>query len=859
MSTTSILYTFDELMTSGIVVMQDGKEVRRKVERILIPMIQRPYAQGRKSQKGIRDNFLMDIFAALENKEVGKLELNFVYGTFTGSESGCFELLDGQQRLTTLFLLHWYIAKRERLYGSMAALPEYLDKFEYQTRTTSTLFLRKLYNARIAADELPSRTLRKATWYSKSFDKDSTIDSMLRMLDAIHKKYNEAAVKPTYQDLEKLKFYVLELNGFGLSEELFIKMNARGLQLTPFENFKADLVGYMKPLYTEQVTMTLSNLGRSVPCWLNFSSLIDGKWTNLFWERPADGENSGGKECDIKFFRFIQRFFACKSVLIAETDSRIANDPLYLFFTKNVEVERHLGFEPYAAMIARGKEKGVDLVMQLQHVLNLLCDGNIGHTLLDALTAPWEQQRTWQPWDAENEVGLRQMILLSVLIEYVCRIQTASQLDEALFTTWMRFAHNMVQNTDVNQVKNQITLIRLLNEALCFHLEGEPQFKAWEHPYEAIKAFNASRRDNRYLNAEAQKARRILEDRQWEKAFRKAESDMFMQGSVTFYYEEGMELSVYEDRTARVPQVFNKDGVVDELAQDYLLVRAVLCRNYDWTGIRKNSTNFNITNRSADRHLRNLTIWNTNKEVKRLFYSLLDCTDSKQRIALLKTVAEEQYALQLRQDDWTEPEQKRLQKLYDRLHSEKVMQALRWLYSHDEINMIGVYIHGDGNGTLYKGPVNYMSLSSERHKVVPAIVGKYQEQLKLQYTDERQTDSLKHFCNFSGSNIVLYSQAALAGGARLKLTFLEYGSLCIDVFGAGKAKELFDAYCKMYGTTNIHDRNGKDIADTNGSLNFYKENDENCYRVNFIADASSSMDNINQLCKLMDEACNVLQ
>lgn len=407
MSTTSILYTFDELMTSGIVVMQDGKEVRRKVERILIPMIQRPYAQGRKSQKGIRDNFLMDIFAALENKEVGKLELNFVYGTFTGSESGCFELLDGQQRLTTLFLLHWYIAKRERLYGSMAALPEYLDKFEYQTRTTSTLFLRKLYNARIAADELPSRTLRKATWYSKSFDKDSTIDSMLRMLDAIHKKYNEAAVKPTYQDLEKLKFYVLELNGFGLSEELFIKMNARGLQLTPFENFKADLVGYMKPLYTEQVTMTLSNLGRSVPCWLNFSSLIDGKWTNLFWER--------------------------------------------------------------------------------------------------------------------------------------------------------------------------------------------------------------------------------------------------------------------------------------------------------------------------------------------------------------------------------------------------------------------------------------------------------------------QTDSLKHFCNFSGSNIVLYSQAALAGGARLKLTFLEYGSLCIDVFGADKAKELFDAYCKMYGTTNIHDRNGKDIADTNGSLNFYKENDENCYRVNFIADASSSMDNINQLCKLMDEACNVLQ
>ena len=845
-------------MTSGIVSVQDGKEVRRKVERILIPMIQRPYAQGRKSQKGIRDNFLMDIFAALENKEVGKLELNFVYGTFTGSESGCFELLDGQQRLTTLFLLHWYIAKREQMEDATAALPEYLDKFEYQTRTTSTLFLRKLYNARIAADELPSRTLRKAAWYSRSFDKDSTVDSMLRMLDAIHGKYNEAAVKPTYHDLEKLKFYVLELNGFGLSEELFIKMNARGLQLTPFENFKADLVGYMKPRYTDPVPMTLSNLERSVPCWLNFSSLMDGKWTNLFWTRPSDGENSGGKECDMRFFRFVQRFFACKSVLLADTltDTRIANDPLYLFFTRNVEVERHLGFGPYAAMIARGKEKGADLVMQLQHVLNFLCDDHIGNVLLAALTAPWEQQRTWQPWGADGEVGLRQMILLSVLIEYVCCIQETSQFSENLFTTWMRFAHNMVQDTDVNQVKNQITLMRLLNEALHFQPDGNPQFKAWEHPYEAIIAFNASRRDNRYLNAEAQKASRILEAPQWETAFRKAEADVFMQGSVTFYYEEGMALSVYENRTANVPQVFNKDGVVDELAQGYLLVRAVLCRNYDWTGIRKNATNFNITNRSADRHLRNLTIWNTNKEVKQLFCSLLDCTDSKQRVDLLTNVAEEQNALQLKPGDWTATEQQRLQKLYDRLHSEKEMKALQWLL-HSGIRMMGVSIHGDGNGALYKGSVNSMSLTSERHKVIPDIVSKYKGLFMLQYADDRQTESFNNFGNFSGSNIVLYSQAQLSGGARLKLKFLEYGSLCIDVFGADKAKELFDAYCQMYGTNNIHDQNGKDICDADGSLSYYNDKGDNCYHVNYIDDACSLP--IADIYKLMDEAYKVLQ
>lgn len=104
MSTTSKLYTFHELMTDGILMENEGKKMRRKVGRILIPMIQRPYAQGRKSQQSIRNKFLQDIFNALEDNSTKKLELNFIYGTFVEEgKDGSFELLDGQQRLTTLF------------------------------------------------------------------------------------------------------------------------------------------------------------------------------------------------------------------------------------------------------------------------------------------------------------------------------------------------------------------------------------------------------------------------------------------------------------------------------------------------------------------------------------------------------------------------------------------------------------------------------------------------------------------------------------------------------------------------------------------------------------------------------------
>src|ERR1035437_424410 len=78
---------------------------------IEIPIIQRDYAQGRideKTQK-IRDRFLDALITAIivENKPQ---ELDFVYGSI---DAGSMQPLDGQQRLTTLFLLHWFIAYKE--------------------------------------------------------------------------------------------------------------------------------------------------------------------------------------------------------------------------------------------------------------------------------------------------------------------------------------------------------------------------------------------------------------------------------------------------------------------------------------------------------------------------------------------------------------------------------------------------------------------------------------------------------------------------------------------------------------------------------------------------------------------------
>jgi uncharacterized protein with ParB-like and HNH nuclease domain len=76
-----------------------------KEQKIEIPIIQRDYAQGRKDKKELRLRFLNALSTSLSEKK--EIKLDFIYGE---NVDGAFQPLDGQQRLTTLFLIHWYAA-----------------------------------------------------------------------------------------------------------------------------------------------------------------------------------------------------------------------------------------------------------------------------------------------------------------------------------------------------------------------------------------------------------------------------------------------------------------------------------------------------------------------------------------------------------------------------------------------------------------------------------------------------------------------------------------------------------------------------------------------------------------------------
>jgi uncharacterized protein with ParB-like and HNH nuclease domain len=116
-------------------------------ELIEVPIIQRDYAQGRKSATDVREQFLRTIDAALsklpdESKQ--PLDLDFVYGSLMKiNNQEHFSLLDGQQRLTTLFLLHWYLAHKEEKVEKLRQLlltKKGNSRFTYQTRPSSADF-----------------------------------------------------------------------------------------------------------------------------------------------------------------------------------------------------------------------------------------------------------------------------------------------------------------------------------------------------------------------------------------------------------------------------------------------------------------------------------------------------------------------------------------------------------------------------------------------------------------------------------------------------------------------------------------------------------------------------------------------
>lgn len=241
-----------------------------KEHNVRIPRIQRDYTygSGTKKTEEVVEKILNDIKKSLEDTD-SELILDFVYGS--NDFEGNYSPLDGQQRLTTLFLLQLFALWNSDQNKELV--------FHYATRDNTEEFCKNLTDPKIfkydPEGEKISEQIKDSSLFRTSFNDDPSILSMLVVLDKIEHKFKDLAKDGVLFDLLenncRIKFFCLDFGNYGRADDLYIKMNSRGKALTDYEIFKSQIEKYIEV-----------NLGDKELKY-EFAKKFDTLFTDLVW------------------------------------------------------------------------------------------------------------------------------------------------------------------------------------------------------------------------------------------------------------------------------------------------------------------------------------------------------------------------------------------------------------------------------------------------------------------------------------------------------------------------------------------------------------------------------------------------
>jgi hypothetical protein len=295
-------------------------------EKVEIPIIQRDYAQGRTDNKTnkIRKDFFDVLFDFINIKikdPNAQIELDFIYGFNEGDEKVSTEFvpIDGQQRLTTLWLLYWFVGTKENI-----AMKDmlFLSNFVYETRHSTTQFCKELisYSANFKYSSI-GKEIKDQSWYFETWDYDPSIQAMLVVLDDIENRYDQIGLTNVWHYIGNnscpFYFYKLDMKKVGLTDDLYIKMNSRGKPLTEFEYFKAG--------FTELIIDANQRK--------RFETSIDGKWIDTIWQIVNESETVIGEDdialtvdnAFLNLFNFITSVIAFRKEITTIEGKRYTN------------------------------------------------------------------------------------------------------------------------------------------------------------------------------------------------------------------------------------------------------------------------------------------------------------------------------------------------------------------------------------------------------------------------------------------------------------------------------------------------------------------------------------------------------
>ena len=424
------------------------REFLDKYTAVEIPILQRDYAQGRldPKTKGMNrkgENFVSVLFNAL--REEKGLRMDIIYGSIETRdgdhpEEKTFIPLDGQQRLTTLWLLHWYLSQWEERSEEIASL---LQRFTYATRSTARDFCQRLCSLRLTRDELanPSEYFSEKMWFTSKYSYDPTIQAMLNMLNVIAQEQKEHPV--SFDQLESLQFRSFDIGAYELTDELYIKMNRRGKQLESIENLKADFVGYLK------------KIGHDFSKPDSYDRKLDHEWADMAW---GCREND---EFDIRYLRLFNRYFYNLWImdnLSKEEEKNSTPKYLNLHFTGT----DYRGFDAYKKILS-AKE---DRIERMVRFFNFLASDR-GIVYSDYLRNPWRDKNKEQDSVYPYLLDVEELSMLDRIALYALMLYVDNASDEDLqslehYQAWMRIVWNLIADPKLRSYQAQRRYMLLL-------------------------------------------------------------------------------------------------------------------------------------------------------------------------------------------------------------------------------------------------------------------------------------------------------------------------------------------------------------------------------------------------------------
>ena len=519
--------------------------------KIQVPYYQRDYAQGRIDNgriDNIRKVFVEEMYGAIMGFNNKECHLGLVFGSYDENEK-VFIAVDGQQRLTTVFLLHWYVAWRE---NKLNDYKEKLLNFSWDTRSYSSQFVELLFKIRPSGNVIDS--IKTNSNYFSVWENDPTVKGMLTMLEEIEKQYpNDILLcSQLFSNDCKIKYDILKLEKDS-DGKTYLKMNSRGRSLTTFELFKSKLLDKYKP---------------------NFGHKFDNEWLSFMIKISATSD-SQFSDPDIPFMNFINEYTYTYLQLKLKSGSDIANN--YKEFT-DAKVKGELTDVPFISFDKYNGAFEGDCLEYFEKSLDWICQNYENIKLIDNKIRFSDSRFFIDAIIKDNNPNFTHRAKLFAVFKYA-ELTGYDQIDTELYEKWTRVFRNLVANTDIDG-SNIGGICKAINK-----IDNSDIYGYLSNGGE-ISAFTKDQ-----VAEEIAKAKQILygaprsDGKSWEEIIIEAENYAFFKGAIAFLFNDvdGQPTAwdLFDQKLERAKQIFDINGLKEEYRVDILHCLYSYCDSWD--------------------------------------------------------------------------------------------------------------------------------------------------------------------------------------------------------------------------------------------------------------------------------------